>query len=152
MKLFWSLLTSEYWITILNEQICKNLYKMMPRMYTNGIADCVPASSVLELAHTISAIHGRGMFFSGVPTSCSRLTSSYQFWWRAYLTCLPGGHFHPKGSETRIPNAELVPQKRLYYIMFCLGWHIKQQHRGQKVLLKNWGCLFLKRHCLNTFV
>lgn len=49
----------------IGEQICKNLWKMMPQIHTNWTAHCVPALSFLELAHTVSASHGRGMFFNG---------------------------------------------------------------------------------------
>lgn len=64
-------------------------------------------------------------FFSITSYSAGGWGSLIQFCWRSSLIWLPGGHSHPMGSETKKPNAVLAPQKKLYYIMFCLGWHVK---------------------------
>lgn len=146
MSVFWSVYI---WAS------CNGFARFSEKCYhkylCNRIADCVLALSFLKVAHRISAIHDKGLFFNDLLTCCSRLRSLTQFCWRSSLTWLPGGHFHPRGSKTRIPNAELAPQKKMGYIMFCLGWYSKQ-YQGQKVLLKKWGCLFLERHCFNNFV
>lgn len=115
----------------------------------NWTADCILALSFLKLAHRTSALSDRGLFFSDLLTSCGRLRSSHLV---LLVIIFNLAAWRPLSSKTRIPNAELAPQEKLHYIMFCLGWQVKQQYQGQKVLLKNWGCLFLEHHCFNNFV
>lgn len=116
------------------------------------MTDCILALSFLKLAHRISAIRDRELFFNDLLTSSSRLRSTYPvlldiFFNLAAWRPLSSQGLQNKDTKCRISTSE---EAALHHLL--LGWHIKQQYQGQKVLLKNWGCLFLERHCFNNFV
>lgn len=88
----------------------------------NWIADCVLALSFLKVAHRVSAIHDRGLFFNDLLTCCSRLRSTYPvlleiFFNLAAWRPLSSQGFQNKDTKCRISTSE---EDALHHVLLRL--------------------------------